>query len=373
MTEKQQQKSDHQPKSMITFQKLAQDPQFVDMLKHANSINLDTKQITKQIQNMSDAGYTLDAIKQWFYNMLTTATNQIEKEMRAQGSNQGQQLTVDQLAGQEPRYSESNMAPGSYFSMRPTVHVATQVEIILITFAELLTACLDDPKGVNPYNYRLISLNRFLDKISEKQYFNEQGVPKEMPTGKMEEIETTDETTGKKVKSQLPETVPSPHYSLIQKKKKAEVAGKYQPHDAVEDRIAGWMKRGSDDGATFEEDNKDWLVTEEERNHFKENMEIIRKNFQAILRDMSNFQYADVRNANTIHHASQVPKNPKLEPNDVTKLKQDRKREYEANQVVITKKGSAFLRMYMYCWNQADQRGIYGNFIMMGLDKNLTW
>lgn len=353
MTENKPKNTDSPPKSMVTFQKLAQSPAFVQMLQHADKIGLDQKHISKQIQNMADAGYTLEAMHEWLGNIVTSATREVEKQMRAQAGNQGMPFSPEQLAGQQPRYSESNMAPGTYLAMKPNVHVATQVEIILITFSELMAACLEDPKGVNPYNYRLISLNRFLDRISEKQYFTEAGVPKEMPTGKMEEIETVDETTGKPVKSQIPETVPSPHYSLIQKKKKAEELKKYEEFDMISGAIPKWFM------------DDEIKVNDIEMNHFSENLAIIRKNFQAVLRDMAKFQYADVRQANTIHHASQLP----ADPVD----KSLRKREYEANQVVLNGKGSAFLRMYFYCWNQADQRGIYGNFIMMGLDKNLTW
>lgn len=353
-----------QQQQSSAFNRLSQSEQFVKAMKIVDRMGLDKKSIMQQAQNMLDGGYTYDAVSEWINNIIQTAGEALARQRAMTEANGGMAPTPEQLSGkqQQPAYSDHNMPPGTYLQVTPPTHPSTQMAMIITTLAGLMDECLRDPKGVNPYNFRIVSLNRFIDRLAERQYWTAQPVEK-VESGEMEEKEVTeyDEKTKQKklVTKKVPVMIDNPHYTLLKKKLKAEQEDVYYEWDRVtQTKLPVWMlnfEGGLDAG---------------EVQDFQQGIENIRKNIVTTLRSLYSNRYVEIIRANEIHHPSQVRIHDDASSKDIELVKQ-KVQEYQANQITITHKGENFLNLYIYSWPQQDQKGIYTNYLMMGLDGNL--
>lgn len=341
-------------KTKSTFNTLSQSEEFMNLLKVMEKMGVDKKRMTNQAQSFLDAGYDLNYVLEWMNGLVKDYL-----ERTSSPSQQPQQQTEG--AG---GYSDHNMPPGTYLAVSPPTHPSTQMAMIITTLAGLMDECLKDPKGVNPYNFRIISLNRFIDRLAERQYWTAQPAEK-IESGEMEEKEVTeiDEKTKQKklVTRKVPVMKDNPHYTLLKKKLKAEADDVYYEWDRVtQTNLPVWMlnyEGGLDAG---------------EVQDFQQGIENIRKNIVTTLRSLYSNRYVEIVRANDVHHPSQVE--IKSDDDSITpdlQLVKQKVQEYQANQITITHKGENFLNLYIYSWPQQDQKGIYTNYLMMGLDGNL--
>lgn len=328
-------------------------------MKHAGKIGLDTKSLMAQAQNMADGGYEPDYIGEWLTGVVTKAQEHLDRVRNQMMGNGGVQPTPGQLNGTERPYSDNNMPEGTYLRLKPNLHCSVLVEVIVLSLAGLMDECIKDPKGVNPYNYRSVSLNRFLDHLAERQFWHGDVPEKIESPEETEEMDVKDEKTGQMVTKKIHKMKDNPHYTLKLKQLKAVAEGVYEPWDPVREATPKWMSQQED---------HEYTPTNEEIDLFWEGIKNLRKNLQVTFRMHNRYNYAPITTVNQIHTVEQL-EIPEDASEELLKVKA---KNYEQNIVTITNKGISFLQLYFYSWPQSDQKGIYTNYIMMGLNREMT-
>lgn len=367
-----------------SFNQLATSEEFLSLMKHAASLRLNKDMLMEQADRMIRAGRDVDTVVGWLQKIVYMAQEQQQSAARIEANNMNKGLSNEQALGEEPRYSDSHMPSGTYFALKPVVHIAQLNMMNMTILMELYKKCTHDPEGRNPYYFHGTPLNKFLDESSFMMCFGQQQDDR-IESDETEEIESKDEKTGKMSKRKIPIMVDNPLLPLY------KIFG--EKFSALTDEQKREIPDGFFDFLNNKKEMEEKGITKEAHSLFKKMWELQRKDLQNALRQLQTYQYVNVNIPSFFHHPdditiekvtsyligigqtkdAQVLEEMKDGPDKDKLVREWGMNLYKRNEVIITKKGSTFMQMYFYVYDQANQRDVFANFCMMGLNKDLTW
>ena len=278
-----------------SFNSLAQSETFIRLLRHAELVGIDKNAVWEQADCLVRSGRDVETVEVWLEKLVEMAQKQKQAQERIEKKNMGQPMSENQMIGQEERFSDNHMPPGTYFQLNPVVHCSQLNTLNMSILIELYKECTNDPDRKNPYGFHSVPINEFLDKASYMTLLGQKIDSKIEVPGEFEEVEVTDSTTDNPSDRNRTKKIPKmkdnplvPLYELfITKFKELKDHSDLPPY-------------------FFEEILKDPSLSQEARDIFIEDWESQRRAMQDCIRIMQTYQYVSVNTASPINHPKEI-------------------------------------------------------------------
>jgi exonuclease VII small subunit len=301
------------------------DPIIMNLLSKAQAANLNTQGLKAQILEMEAKGMHAEDAFNYLRDSITAALE--GKKKLDSRSQKVKEMMQRQLQGRDPTNIDAmqQQEQEPFYMITPIIPVYQQIEFILFIISRLVNKCTNPKK---PFWFTSYPLYKFIRDSTIEYMLNSEFrrvTSREQHQGQPKSPEAQEES--ERIKRL---------YNAWHENKQNEDGEFMVKHTTPTD--TEWFSRYVDPMEKL----------------FVEHIHIL---------DYLGFIQLDLPSF-TDPRASQIDEQTGQRLNEIDRSN---------DQIMIKRKGFIYYQMYLYCFNQQDQKGCMWNFLQLGINKDMNW